>query len=99
VSAAPAPVLHVAHRVLQEALTNARKHAPAAPVAVSIRVAAERLLIDVISGRGASTSADPRGRGLAVMRRRVESLGGRVVVDSTPSSFALRVGLPLGRPA
>jgi signal transduction histidine kinase len=99
VSAASAPVLDAAHRVLQEALTNARKHAPAAPVAVSVRVAAERLLIDVTSGRGASTCGDPLGRGLAVMRRRAESLGGRVVVNSRPSSFSLRVSLPLGRSA
>jgi signal transduction histidine kinase len=69
-----------AYRVVQEALTNARKHAPGAPVAVHLTGApGTGLSIEVVNG----TAADPRppggaGRGLAGLTERVTLAGGRL---------------------
>jgi signal transduction histidine kinase len=73
-----------AYRVVQESLTNARKHAgPGATAAVRLRYAEESLVISVTDdGRGASAPGSGElagpGHGLAGMRERVELYGGSV---------------------
>jgi signal transduction histidine kinase len=73
-----------AYRVVQESLTNTRKHAgPGATARVRLRYGEEHLVISVTDdGRGASATrndglAGP-GHGLAGMRERVELYGGSV---------------------
>jgi signal transduction histidine kinase len=82
-----------AYRIVQESLTNARKHAgPAATAAVTLRFCDDRLVIKVTDdGRGRRGAAagpgpdpdpevsDTRGHGLVGMRERVEAFGGSVV--------------------
>ncbi|NAZ81497.1 hypothetical protein GTR02_06665, partial [Kineococcus sp. R8] len=77
------------HRVLQEALTNARKHAGAGPVSVALARDGDDVVLDVASPappapRGpAAGEAAPgaaavvTGHGLLTMRERAEALGGR----------------------
>jgi nitrate/nitrite-specific signal transduction histidine kinase len=76
-------------RIVQEALTNARKHARATSVRVDIRVRGE----DVIAligddGVGFNQAARTRSEhprfGLTTMRERAESIGGKLSIDSTP---------------
>jgi len=74
-----------AYRIVQESLTNARKHAgPTATAAVTLRFGDDRLVIKVtddgrgVPGNGADPEADP-GHGLVGMRERVEAFGGSVV--------------------
>lgn len=68
-------------RVAQEALTNAQRHAPGAPVDLRVIVLPGRVVVTVRNGAGTTASLDAaksrRGLGLVGMRERVEALGGR----------------------
>ncbi|MEV0490256.1 sensor histidine kinase [Streptomyces atratus] len=76
----PAAVDLAAYRVIQEALTNVRKHAgPGAKAEVSVvRVgeAAEVTVLDNGTGSPEGAGADGGGHGLLGMRERVTALGG-----------------------
>lgn len=71
----------VAVRLVTEALTNALKHAPGAPVAVDVRAAAGELAVTVENGAAQGTPSGLEqaggGYGLAGMRDRVTSRGGQ----------------------
>ncbi len=77
-------------RIIQEALTNVRKHARAGRVWVWLGVAADgerRFRAEVVDdGCGFDPTAPPPGGhfGLAVMRERAELAGGRLEVHSAP---------------
>ncbi len=84
-----------AYRVVQEGLTNARKHAPAA--AVEVHVAAEDVLVvEIVSRRSAlAVAAGPGGSGLIGLAERVELAGG--ALEHGPNQrgdFVLRATLP-----
>jgi signal transduction histidine kinase len=89
-----------AYRVVQEALTNAMKHAAGSVVRVSLAVRAGELEIDVRDEGAVAPSplaASGLGLGLAGMRERVEALGG--VLDAGPGAaggWRLHARLPLG---
>ncbi len=74
-----------AYRVVQESLTNTRKHAGlAAAAAVTLRYAEDGLLVQVSDdGRGAAAGEGP-GHGLAGMRERVEMYGGTMTAGPLP---------------
>jgi signal transduction histidine kinase len=76
----PVAVGRAAYRVVQEALTNAGKHAPGARVAVSVSMAGDELVVEVTNTRPTSPrSALPgSGYGLVGMRERVALAGGEV---------------------
>lgn len=91
----------VAYRVVQEALTNALKHAgPSASVEVHLRWQATGLHIDVRdNGRGAASSimgtARNDGQGLRGMRERVELYGGSLAAGPTSGGgYRVRADLP-----
>nr|WP_281366493.1 histidine kinase [Nocardioides thalensis] len=67
-----------AYRIVQEALTNVRKHAgPEARARVAVRVAADAVDVTVTDdGRGATAPDDGRGHGIAGMRERAAVHGG-----------------------
>jgi len=75
-----------AYRVVQESLTNTRKHAGlAAAAAVTLRYADDGLVVQVSDdGRGAGVAADGTGHGLAGMRERVEMYGGTMTAGPLP---------------
>lgn len=89
-----------AYRVIQEALTNAMKHAAGSAVRVRLAVRAGTLEIDVRDGGAVVPSplaASGLGLGLTGMRERVEALGG--VLDAGPRAdggWRLQARLPLG---
>jgi signal transduction histidine kinase len=85
-----------AYRIVQEALTNARKHAPGAPVRVDISGCAERGLTVAVGNALAPGSGIPgAGAGLAGLRERVQLAGGRLEHGPTPAGeFHLRAWLP-----
>jgi signal transduction histidine kinase len=73
-----------AYVVIAEALANAAKHAPGAPVAVHLSRGGERLFAEVSdTGPG---GADPEGGGLTGLRHRVEALDGELRVTSPPGA-------------
>jgi signal transduction histidine kinase len=75
-----------AYRVVQESLTNTRKHGGlAAAAAVTLRYEPDGLLLQVTDdGLGAAAAADGPGHGLAGMRERVEMYGGTVRAGPLP---------------
>jgi PAS domain S-box-containing protein len=99
----PAEVSVEVLRVLQEALTNARRHSGARNVEVWLRMEGEAMLAGVIDdGRGFDPASTRAGVGLSAMGERVEALGGKIEVRSRPSEgtkVTLRVPLGGGTPA
>lgn len=88
-------------RATQEALSNARRHAGAKHVSISLSYAGEVVLLDVNDdGRGFDPHFVPNGDGgfgLRAMRERAESLGGRLHVESERGEgTTLAVELPVG---
>ncbi len=72
-AAVPQTIGTTAYRIAQEALTNAARHAPGAPVAVRIRAAEQQLELTVDSAGAPGSGV---GSGLASMRERAEAVGG-----------------------
>ncbi|MBU2662227.1 sensor histidine kinase [Actinoplanes bogorensis] len=97
--AVPLPVStsQTAYRIVQEAVTNALKHAGASTVDVRIRYLTRELEIDVADdGRGATTKVG--GMGLIGMRERVGLLDGTVETGNRTGDtggFRVRARLPL----
>jgi signal transduction histidine kinase len=78
-------------RIVQEALTNVRKHARASHARVEIRREDARLVTTIADdGVGFNAAGRARGEfpqfGLSTMRERAESIGGNLTIDSTPGS-------------
>lgn len=87
----PQPVQSTAYFVIAEALTNAVKHARAHRLSVTVRQEAGMLAIavedDGIGGvrlDAGSASVQVGGFGLTGIADRVDSLGGRLTIDSAP---------------
>ena len=83
-------------RVLQEALTNVRRHSGARNVRVSLRVQGSGLVAEVADdGRGFGAGTVP-GVGLRSMRERAAALGGELEVESEPKKGTrVRIRVPL----
>jgi signal transduction histidine kinase len=88
-----------AYRIVQEALTNARRHAPGAAVDVELDYRSEALHVSV-RDNGPGPSADsngaaPAGHGLTGMSERVAMVGGRLSSGPAPlSGFVVEAVLP-----
>src|SRR5207342_1201784 len=91
----PAAVESAAYFVTAEALANATKHAAARHVDIRIARGSDMLSVEVRDdGPG---GADPLGAGLTGLRRRVEALDGRLIVDSPAGGpTVIRAELPCG---
>ncbi|MEU5186057.1 histidine kinase [Streptomyces klenkii] len=93
-------VERAAFRTVQEALTNARKHAPGARVRVRLAEdAAERLLVEIRNGPPDAAVPAPGlpggGHGLVGLRERAQSLGGTLEAHATrEGGFVVRAGFP-----
>ncbi len=85
-----------AYRIVQEALTNARKHAPGSPVRVAVRGRAEDgLVVEVGNALTPGGTMPGAGTGLVGLRERVQLAGGRLEHGPTPGGeFRLRAWLP-----
>jgi signal transduction histidine kinase len=92
------PVGLAAYRIVQEALANATRHAPGAPVAVDARVRGSDLVVSVTNGPPTTTATPRPGAGLGQigMRERAELLGG--TLDAGPrddGGYRVTAALPL----
>ncbi|HET8632137.1 MAG TPA: GAF domain-containing sensor histidine kinase [Thermomicrobiales bacterium] len=92
-------------RIIQEALSNVRKHAGASAVAVRLGAADGDVRASVMDNGGGfdpgalGRAAFPRF-GLAGMRERAEAVGGELIVDSAPGrGTRVEVRIPLRTPA
>ncbi len=99
--ALPSSVDLSAYRIIQEALTNALKHAGPAHAGVSIRYESDSLEIEIIDD-GHASSADrdggnhQGGRGLIGMKERAGLFGGELSAGPRPQGgFRVHARLPL----
>jgi signal transduction histidine kinase len=93
-------------RATQEALANARKHASASTVRVTLSYIGDVVMLDVqdngvgLDGTTATTAGSGSGFGLVAMRQRVEQLGGALLIESAPGEgTTLVVEIPVAEPA
>ena len=86
-----------AYRIVQEALTNALKHAGEARATVRVRYSPDQLELEVADdGAGAPAAVTGGGHGLAGMRERVALYGGRLDAGRRGDrGFTVRVVLPI----
>ncbi len=86
-----------AYRIVQEALTNALKHAGKARASVDIRYGSDSLELEIADdGAGDSEPIPSGGHGLVGMRERVALYGGRLDAGRRPNGgFIVRVLLPI----
>ncbi|MGH3412613.1 MAG: sensor histidine kinase [Marmoricola sp.] len=85
------------YRLVQEGLTNARKHAPGAWVTVTVSGSpGNGMRVHVHNEQATRPVHAPPGAGLGLvgMRERVELAGGRLDVRRTTTSFTLQAWLP-----
>jgi signal transduction histidine kinase len=92
-----------AYRVVQEALTNALKHAPGAPVDITIRGQETGVTADVVNaappGRPSGLERSGGSYGLAGMQERVSACGGGLTSGPTASGgWHVTAHLPAGAP-
>ncbi|PZG17360.1 sensor histidine kinase [Nonomuraea aridisoli] len=95
-------IARAAYRVLQEALTNARKHAPGARVEVELAYDHHTMTVTVGNAPPVAASelaATGSGMGLDGLRRRVTLLGGAFTAAPTPDGgFRVAATLPASVP-
>jgi signal transduction histidine kinase len=90
----PATTSLALYRIVQEALTNAIKHAPGSQTAVHVAVGVDEVRLAV------DTAAEPRtgtgtGFGVLNMRERAQSLGGTCTAGPGGHGWLVRAVLPL----
>jgi signal transduction histidine kinase len=87
----------VAYRIVQEALTNARRHAPGAAVDVELRYAEDMLRLRIRdNGPGPGDDWPASGHGLLGMRERAATVGGKVHTGAAPGGgFLVEAVLPV----
>ena len=85
-----------AYRVVQEALTNALKHAGPATARVVVRYRPEELEVEVVDTGSGTVPAGEAGHGLVGMKERVSLYGGEIEAGrENAGGFAVRARLPL----
>jgi signal transduction histidine kinase len=89
-----------AYRIVQEALTNVRKHAGAASADVRIHYGEHHLDVDVCDdGRGPAAPSNGAGHGLVGMRERVALYGGALRTGPEPhGGFGIHARLRVREP-
>ncbi len=91
----PAGVDLSAYRIVQEALTNALKHAGPATARVTLRYGEGELELEVADDGGGGSNGGGGGQGLAGIRERVAVLGGDVETGRRPEGgYVVRARLP-----
>ncbi|MFF0475189.1 sensor histidine kinase [Streptomyces sp. NPDC004284] len=70
---------HAAYRIVQEALTNAYKHAPGTPIGVELRYEPDTFVVEIVNGEpvdGPAKDVVSGGQGLAGLVERARLVGG-----------------------
>jgi signal transduction histidine kinase len=92
----PPDVGHAVYRMVQEALTNAVRHAAAAKVSAGVTIGSASLDLLVEDDGRCPAKAVEEGHGLRGMRERAEALGGTLAAGPRPGGgFRVRASLPL----
>jgi signal transduction histidine kinase len=91
----PASVSANLYRIVQEALTNAAKHAEATRVSLHLTATESEIALVVEDDGGPNEASAKSGMGLLGMRERVAALRGHLSFETHPHGSALRVFIPL----
>lgn len=86
----------IAYRIVQEAMTNALRHAPGSPVRIEIDVR-DGMLVLAVEDEGTRSGGEvARGYGLTGVAERVALAGGRLTVGTGPGGrgFRLEAAIP-----
>lgn len=95
----PDAIRWAAHRVAQEALTNAAKHAPGAQVQVKVRESPAQTVLTITNPITDSAKAPGGQRGLAGLAERVRLVGGTLDAGISEGAFVVKARLPHQIPA
>ncbi len=91
----PVDVELAAYRVVQEALTNAIKHATGQPTTVTVHHHDDRLDIEVTTDGDATAGLPSSGRGLNGLRARLRMLDGDLLAEPRPEGgFRVHATIP-----
>ncbi|MER5181960.1 histidine kinase [Streptomyces sp. NPDC002896] len=93
----PAEASQAVRRVAQEAMTNARKHAPGAKIRIRLDYGKHEVTLDVrdSGGRPGELAHTGAGYGLLGMRERAELLGGSLEAGPYEEGFAVTLKVPI----
>ena len=99
-AAIPPSVGLTVYRIVQEALSNAVRHAPGSSIAVEVRIVEQQVVVDVSNGPADAASgrepAPGAGLGLSGVRERAMALGGAVEAGpDAAGGFRVRASIPL----
>jgi signal transduction histidine kinase len=88
-----------AYRTAQEALTNARKHAPGEPVTVGLTFTSGHLEVRVVNPLPAANGAGPlahagAGYGLTGLRERAALAGGTLTAGPEDGQWSVHLRIP-----
>jgi MYXO-CTERM domain-containing protein len=99
VDAVPAAAALTAYRVLQEAVTNAIRHAPGAPIAITLNASGDSLTVEVTDdgtgGDAGPEDGDRSSYGLLGLRERVAAAGGTLEAGPRGDASGWRVAARL----
>lgn len=93
----PERIGRAAYRIVQESLTNARKHAPESPVTVQINDAGGTLLVRVSQPEQEESATPPPGSGMGLLglRERAVLVGGTLEAGLVEGEWVVEARLPL----
>ncbi|MER7077746.1 Signal transduction histidine kinase [Saccharopolyspora kobensis] len=89
---------HAVYRVVQEALTNATKHAPGAPVTVRLAHGVDETTVEVVNGPGEAPAPSPGRRGLIGLEERIRIAGGTMTAGPQERGFRVTATVPHADP-
>ncbi|GAA4232908.1 signal transduction histidine kinase [Streptosporangium album] len=96
IRALPPGVDRAGYRIVQEALTNATRHAPGSTVTLLLEYGPRELLIQVTdSGGGPPGESLGGGNGIPGMRERATALGGALTAGHHGQGFRVEARLPI----
>jgi signal transduction histidine kinase len=95
----PEAVSLAAYRIVQESVTNARRHAPGATVRVTLSFEPDRVGVAIENGDGTPEAANGRAPGVGIMgmTERAAAVGGTVTARPLPCGFRVDAELPYAR--
>jgi signal transduction histidine kinase len=93
----PEAIQLAAYRIVQEALTNVQRHAPAAGARVELAFEDQRLIVTIENGDGGTDGAAGLGVGIIGMHERAAAIGGKVRAGPLPGGYRVVGELPYRR--
>lgn len=94
----PVAVDLAAYRIIQESLTNVRRHARASRVRLELTYGEQLEIVVRDDGKPGAVPTTVGGHGIAGMRARAEKLGGTLTAGRVEDGFEVRCALPVGKP-